>query len=212
MVFLLLILGAAVLLGVGFFLWRYYVNSSLKNDPEYLERVSPIINYLEKGRTPDARVIRSLADNPATRFVLFLALAEYGRESLFPEEYMNIESGAEASMAYWLCRPKQIGTSPDEMELMAIVPQYVDDTDETVDYYVFRYRMLPPHWAASDDWLMGIAGPYGEDSHPYGVAASTHSNYEPYDSHNSRLQVEKLHAEASKKNVYDPVARVFASF
>ena len=81
-----------------------------------------------------------------------------GRETLFPLAFRTQEAFAESEMVNWLIFPTELGRAPDKIELEAIVPR--DTPSGAVQYYVFRFRTLPPHWAAKDGWLAGGAGPF----------------------------------------------------
>jgi hypothetical protein len=39
-----------------------------------------------------------------------------------------------------------------------------DEEGNKVDYHVFKYRVNEPHWAAKDGWMLGVVGPYFDDS------------------------------------------------
>lgn len=52
------------------------------------------------------------------------------------------------------------------MEVVTGTAPLPDGTTDDLDYYVFRFRTLPPHWAADQGWLAGMAGPYLRSATP----------------------------------------------
>jgi hypothetical protein len=38
--------------------------------------------------------------------------------------------------------------------------------DGIIDYYLFRFRTLAPHWAAKDGWIAGVSGPFRRKEEP----------------------------------------------
>jgi hypothetical protein len=75
-----------------------------------------------------------------------------------------------------------------------VQPQGVDG-----HYFVFRFRVKPPHWAASKGWLAGVAGPYDvtQDPTPYG--RKTFSRFESFESQTPEQHVETIHNALSKR-------------
>jgi hypothetical protein len=69
------------------------------------------------------------------------------------------------------------GQAPDEIDLAEKFTRAGPD-GESAEYYMFKFRTLPPHWAASEEWLVGIAGPY-KTGKAVTTASATFSRLEP---------------------------------
>jgi hypothetical protein len=51
------------------------------------------------------------------------------------------------------------------------------------DYFLFRFRTHPPHWAAKDGWMAGVSGPFRRSDQPTTEAlGETFSSFDPWDS------------------------------
>jgi hypothetical protein len=57
------------------------------------------------------------------------------------------------------------------------------DTDAGwADYYLFRFRTAPPHWAARYGWIAGVAGPFlRKDAPTIQALGDTFSTFTPWD-------------------------------
>ncbi len=125
--------------------------------------------------------LASVAASAETRNWLFRRLQELGRADLFPEEFRNQEAFAESEMVNWLVYPTELARVPDEIEQMQVIP--VPEGGEVLDYYIFRFRTFPPHWAAEDGWMAGVAGPFLRSQAPTPEArGSTFSRFEAWES------------------------------
>jgi len=82
---------------------------------------------------------------------------------------------AESHLANWLEFPTELDAIPDEMEHIKRVSIDFDGQGNNVHYEVFKYRVNEPHWAAKDGWILGVVGPYFDDSEPYSPAVATFS-------------------------------------
>jgi len=122
---------------------------------DYLGRISRALNA---GQDPDPEHLDRLAARPLTRGRLYDLLAELGRADLFPARYRSPVALAESDLAYWLAHPDELGDAPEEIELLGSVERSRRG-GRTAEYFVFRFRTQPPHWAAAAGWLAGIAGP-----------------------------------------------------
>jgi hypothetical protein len=109
-------------------------------------------------------------------------LAELDRLDLFPTQYATQEAFAESEMVDWLTYPTELSRVPDEIELMAVVPEAHEEGPG--DTYVFRFRTLPPHWAAKKGWTAGVAGPFLRTESPTPDArGGTFSTFTSWDEH-----------------------------
>ena len=118
--------------------------------------VLPLLGHREKVRQA---VIDNIADHPATRGVLYKELRKRTRLDLYPDRHENQMSLAESDLSHWLSYPSELGRVPDEIQLMDTFT--VDNNGVgPVEYFLFRFRVSEPHWAAKDGWMAGISGPF----------------------------------------------------
>jgi hypothetical protein len=109
------------------------------------------------------------------------------RSDLFPNEFLNQPSLAEAAMVDWLLFPTELGRAPDEIRQLESVPLETDDG--LADLYVFAFRTHPPHWLSDKDWVVGVAGPFLVSDQPtFEGLGATFSRFEslsekPLDEH-----------------------------
>lgn len=158
-------------------------------------KLAAVLDPMAAGREPDPVVVRDLAAQPETRNALYEALAEVNRQHLFPPEFRTRKAFAEADLAYWLAHPNELRNAPDEMELAQVVTLPAEDT--TVEYYLFRFRTRPPHWAAKKGWMVGVSGPYLKDPDaPLADPSGTFSELEPFDARTPEEHVRAFHERA----------------
>lgn len=131
---------------------------------------------------PDAAVFFA-ASRPEPRYWLFVELKALGRLDLFPSEFLNQHSFAEAELAQWLSFPTELGREPDEMEEMGTVEMPLED-GQVADLHVLRFRTVGDDWSAAKGWLAGVAGPYKRVDQPTlpGLGA-TFSRFEEWELH-----------------------------
>jgi hypothetical protein len=177
-----------------FVLWRLWATLAGARAAyrRLLERIGPVKARLVAGQEPDAADLERFARDRETRKVLYEALEHHDKLALFPPQYLTAEAMAEADLVQWLCHPNELGTAPDEMELMATVPAPAEGFAGQ-RYFVFRYRTKPPHWAAPDGWLAGVAGPYSPDGPPVSSASGTFSRFEAYEARTPDEHVRVTH-------------------
>lgn len=137
------------------------------------ERIKALYEKLENGDPITADEVKPYAENLLTRKTAFQMLADKDKTNLFPNEFKTIVLGAESDLCNWLEFPTELGTCPDEIEHVEEVVFEMDK--EKAIYQVFKFRMDEPHWAAKKGWLLGVAGPYFEDSEPYDNTVATFS-------------------------------------
>jgi hypothetical protein len=196
----LIALGIVVAGVVAFIAWRVRA-TMVGGERSYgalAARIATVEAAIAEGRDPDPGAVARFAADRATRRVLYEALEHHGRLALFPREYLTQEAMAEADLALWLNHPNELGAIPDEMERMASVPVH-GGTFDGLTYYVFRYRMNPPHWAASDGWLAGVTGPYPKSGPVIASAPGTFSRFEAYTARTPAEHVAVTHAEVVEK-------------
>lgn len=187
--------GALLLLFLGFLLYRAMATTraTRRLDEEIAAQVEPVWAALERAEEVETALLDRLAADPLTRNELHDMLRFRRRLDLFPDRYRHPAAFAEADLVRWLRHPNELGCVPDEIERMALVEQESSPGGPMVDYYLFRFRMHPPHWAAEKGWLAGVAGPY-DGVQSDASAAGTFSRFEPYDSRPPDQHVALIHA------------------
>jgi hypothetical protein len=99
-----------------------------------------------------------VAADPITRIDLYEGLKYLGQTQLFPDEFYNQESFAEAIMINWLRSGMEMGKPPDKIQLLTSREIECGDTHERVFIYKFWYKNNP------DVWMVGQSGPQPIDS------------------------------------------------
>ncbi|MDB5148750.1 MAG: hypothetical protein JWQ57_2770 [Mucilaginibacter sp.] len=143
-----------------------------------LERSARILPLYQKAETAaglTAEDVLPFAQNLLTRYDTFLYLKELDELNLFPEEYHTLIKGAESSLAQWLEFPTELDACPDEIEHIKRVTINFDGRSNFIHYEVFKYRVNPLHWAAEYVWILGVVGPFFDDSKPYDFPSATFS-------------------------------------
>lgn len=170
-----IVIGIIVLLIIVFMIYRYFAfkKESAQTYKLRFERIQPIHEKLENGEEITKEVVLEYAKDNKTREMTYQILSEHNKTELFPKEYLTIESGAESSLVNWLEFPTELDKAPDDIIHLEKVKIEFDGND--VFYHVFKYMTNEPHWAAKDGWMLGVVGPYFEDSKPYDFPAATFS-------------------------------------
>jgi hypothetical protein len=157
-------------------------------------------SLLRRGQDVEPTVLRELAAEPVTRIRLAFLLEDVEKFGLFPAEFATQEAYAQSEMIDWLADPDSMGRPPDEIALMEVVTQDFGEEHGQGDFYVFRFRMLPPHEGAEQGWMSGIAGPYlrAEEPTPHSYGF-TYSEFRPAD-------------EMSPEELVNEVQQLFGEF
>jgi hypothetical protein len=152
-----------------------------------------ISSLLRLGKEVNAKPIEGAAAYAEVRNYLFDRLQKIGKEDLFPKKYRTQEAFAEANMVDWLAHPAELGRVPDEIELMKAYSMDLGGQEGVCDYYVFRFRMLPPHEAAKEGWLAGVAGPFRQKDEPTTNALGhTFSAFEKWESRSPEDHLKRI--------------------
>jgi hypothetical protein len=146
-----------------------------KLDLERSARILPLYKIAESSAGLTAEDILPYAQNVLTRYDTFLYLRALDQLHLFPDEYNTLIKGAESSLAVWLEFPTELDTCPDEIEYIKRVTIDFDGHNNFIHYEVFQYRVYSPHWATGNNWILGIVGPFFDDSKPYDFPSATFS-------------------------------------
>jgi hypothetical protein len=159
-----------------------------------------ITSAIRQGAEVEGRHVTEVANSAEMRSTFYRLLRELGKESLYPRDLLNQEAFAESDLVNWLTYPTELGRVPDEIQLMAVVSFDTGGPGgETYDYYVFRFRTHPPHWAAKDDWLAGVSGPFKRSQEPTPDAGGeTFSQFEAWDSKSPEEHVGDLQQHLDK--------------
>src|SRR3989339_176391 len=172
-----IVVGIIVVIVAIFAVYRLFTvkkqNKKLIN--ERFERVKPLSDKLESGQDLTQTDILPFAKNIKTRQLTFQLLNDHNKTDLFPKEFYSIEKAAESYLVNWLEFPTELDACPDEIQHIKRVTFDFDGNNNFVHYEVFKYRVNEPHWAAKDGWILGVVGPYFDDSKPYDFPQATFS-------------------------------------
>jgi hypothetical protein len=150
-------------------------------------------SLLRKGGHVPEEVLVRIAASAETRNLLFSSLEKLGHPDLFPKAWATQEALAESDMVGWLTYPTELARVPDQIELMKVVSEDVGGDDGMLDFYLYRFRTLPPHWAAKDGWMAGVAGPFRRAGAPSATSyGSTFSTFEKWDDKRPEEHVEAV--------------------
>ncbi len=173
----LIVIGAIVLVIATFVVYRVVTvnRQNSKLNKERFDRIKPLYDKLESGQTLTTEDVLPFAKNLRTRETAFQLLTDHNKTDLFPKEYLSLVKSAESNLANWLEFPTELDAIPDEMEHIKRVTFDFDGENNNVHYEVFKYKVNEPHWAAKDGWILGVVGPFFDDSKPYDHPSSTFS-------------------------------------
>jgi Flp pilus assembly protein TadD len=152
-----------------------------------------LCSLLRLGKDVDPAHVLYVARSAEMRTHLFEELGELGSRSLFPEEYRTQAAFAESDMVNWLSFPTELGRVPDEIDLMEVVGVDAGEGRGLLDFYLFRFRMYEPQWAAKDGWMAGVSGPFSRSDPPSTTSpGGTFSSFEPWESKTPEEHVESI--------------------
>lgn len=182
---------AFIFLSEALLLYRdYYIRRKFKRLAETkFKKIEPLWLRVVANEPIDEAEVLVVAQDPSLRCGLFKMLDVYNKSELFPLRYLTLEKGAEGHLVNWLEFPTELGRAPDEIEFIRKVTMAY----EAIDYYVFRYRSQLPLWAKQLDWMIGVSGPYGENSEPYDIPVRVFSRFNPAGSVSPETEVAWVH-------------------
>lgn len=198
----LIIIGIVVVLIVAFGVWRYFatVIGGLRRDQALVAEIQPIIMAIREGGEVPMDQIARLAERTDTRSALYRALHEIDRSDLFPEQYRELKQIAESDLVVWLLHQNELGAKPDEIELARVIEKVEGDPiEEKYRFFVFKFRTHPPHWAAKDGWMAGVAGPYCDGEDPLQSPPGVFSRFEAFDSATPEEHLQKTEGLVLRK-------------
>lgn len=159
------------------FLYRvfYVKRKTLRLAQIKLKIFEGLIQKLKEKEIVQLEDIIVLAQNPSTRHALFGILEQFGRTDLFPKDYFTVESSAESFLVNWLEFPTELNSAPDQIELFTKIT--MQENDESIEYFVYKYKKNPPAVGLSRDWMLGVIGPFGPTSKPYDIPRRIFSRF-----------------------------------
>ncbi|GGB81619.1 hypothetical protein [Dyadobacter sediminis] len=171
------IIGLIILAIVIFAVYRLVTvrRQNSKLNAERFNRIKDLYEKLESGQELIDNDVFPFAKNILTRQTTFELLADHNKTYLFPKEYNTLIKGAESNLANWLEFPTELDACPDEIQHIKRVTFDFDGQNNFVHYEVFKYRVNEPHWAAKEGWILGVVGPYFDDSKPFDFPQATFS-------------------------------------
>jgi hypothetical protein len=179
----LIIAGSVVLLIAILVAWLYFVfvAASKRNSDALNATINPAMKTIVSGGIAPTGEIGRLAAAPTTRSYFFRVLKGAGHGDLFPSEYSAPALLAESDLVRWLTHPNELNAAPDEIALVKEIDRTDGIPPRKCKFYVFKFRTLPPHWAAKDGWMVGVAGPYWDGEETSTPPPGVFSRFEPLD-------------------------------
>ena len=117
------------------------------------------ISLLRRSETVPAGEIEALAASRLIRISLWEQLGNLGARPLMPAQWAAPEALAESALSRWLSHFTELGTFPEEVELVKRFP--IEDDAGVVEYgFLFRFRRSVSPLEPGEGWMAGIAGPY----------------------------------------------------
>lgn len=123
-------------------------------------RMNALLSLLRHDCDVDPAAVAQVATSAECRKWLIDGLHKLERTQLFPRELQTQAALAESDLVNWLIHPTELGRPPDEIELMQTIPFDTETDAGWADYFLFRFRVDPPHWSSRDGWLAGVSGPF----------------------------------------------------
>ena len=185
------LLAGAIMLYRHFYIRRRLIKLS---SGKY-NSLKPIIDRLSRQQVVSEATILQIASNSSLRLALYKTLLEYNKADLFPAQYFSQEKGAESFLVNWLEFPTELGASPSEIQYVTAIA--IQDKDLPA-YYVFRFRILAPHWASEYDWMLGVAGPYYTHSQSFDVPLKVYSRFKETTETTAEEEVQWVHSHIGK--------------
>jgi hypothetical protein len=138
------------------------------------QRVEPIYLLLAERVPMQNSNIYRYAQDPITREMTYKLLYHFNKEIDFPSEFCTILMGAESNLFNWLEFPTELNAFPDQIEHIKKV-SILEGEENPFYYHVYRFRVDEPHISAKSGWMIGVVGPYFQDSKPFDTPTATFS-------------------------------------
>ncbi|MBO9203220.1 MULTISPECIES: hypothetical protein [Niastella] len=156
-----------------------------------------VYHKLHSGDSLSQETIDSFASKVETRADFYDLLERFDKQYLFPVKYNSFEVATESRLVSWLLFPTELDTKPSKIELLKRVEYVKNDT--AFSYYVFQFKTEEPHWSAKDGWMVGVVGPYLNNSQPYDWAKATFSRFSKISETSPEMEVEWIHNNVYQK-------------
>ena len=171
------VIGILVLVVVFFIMYRVFTirRAQRKFNQEKFKRIEPLIDKFDTKEGVTKADVLPYAANSSTRAITYHLLDDNDKLYLFPIQYETIEKAAESHLTNWLEFPDELGCAPDELTFLERVS--IDFEGSNAYYYIFKFMINEPHWAAKEGWILGVVGTYFDDSKPFDFPKATFSRF-----------------------------------
>ncbi|MCU1308061.1 MAG: hypothetical protein JWN45_2756 [Acidobacteriaceae bacterium] len=141
----------------------------------------------------DAAELEKIAASHEVRILLWEQLRQLQME-LMPIRWSGSDQLAASELSRWIEHPMELGTPPEEIELIETFPVQVDE--RVLDLYLFRFREFAKPWEPDQGWKAGVAGPYENGQ----FVRSCFSSFESWDARTPEDRVKKMIAIVSGRD------------
>jgi hypothetical protein len=176
MEFLAAAMVSSILLALAWLVYHFvYVrNRTKKITTNKLRIFADLIRKLGSDKTIMTDDLAHLVRNPSTRHALFGILERFDKSHLFPPEYLTTEKSAESFMVNWLEFPTELDGPPERIELFTkiLLPEEPD-----LEYFVFKFKQPSSKSKQTEEWMLGVVGPFDTNSKPYDIPARVFSRF-----------------------------------
>jgi hypothetical protein len=169
-----IILSVIIMRAYNFIVFAAANNRMIK---KRFARIDPLFYKLKNNELVTKDYVYAYAKDLLTREITFKLLQLCNLTDLFPGEFNTFEKAAESNLANWLEFPTELNACPDEIEHIKHVTVDFDEEYGFLHYEVFKFRVNKPHWAANKGWMVGVVGPYINESKPYDRPSCTFSRF-----------------------------------
>jgi len=194
---IIIILIGLPIVTVRFYRFILFAKANSQISKKRFTRISPLYNKLKNGELITKNDVYKYAQNLLTRKMAFELLQHNNLLNIFPDEFNTIEKAAESNLANWLEFPTELNTCPDKIEHVKRVTINIDEEGNFVHYEVFEFKVNEPHPDAKRGWMLGVVGPYFNDSKPYDYPSCTYSRFK----HNSDTASSEEEAKWVHENI-----------
>jgi hypothetical protein len=187
-------LAAGLLLDLMGYLPIQQVESALREGLSLTDqrlKMFAALSLLRQLQVVEPEELEKIAASHEVRILLWEQLRLQNMESLMPEAWSSPEMLAASVLSRWVAHPMELGTPPEEIELMGTFPAMTDTG--VADIYLFRFREYPQPWEPGQGWKAGIAGPMSNGE----AIGSSWSRFENWDSRTPEEHFAKLYESIS---------------
>jgi hypothetical protein len=162
-------------------------------------KLAPIIAVLMAGKAVDPAAIAELAADAEFRNDLFEEMDRFGQAALFPAQYRTLEAFAESVIVSWLAHPNELRKAPDAIEMLGKHFVESETAEGRFAYFLYRFRVEPPHFAADKGWIAGVCGPFLDaPDAPLIAPLGLFSDMQPFDQVDVVEYIRLFHAAAQR--------------